>query len=355
MLVDNCHINDLKELQNSKYKAINNLVSDITSSPNLFPYKLDIQNKRIFFAKMNEKLYKKSFFILSPGEGPGFLKSEYTFSMNFDLIKNIFKNHAYKNNSSIIYNHGFCCSTLLCRLLEESHKVLSLKEPPLINTLKHHLQSNDDSQLIDIIFSLHNRSYKDDQRVLWKPSDYAFDLIDRSESLKIPSIYLFSPLREYIASCSKEKRTEWIKNRADYNKIIRYFDLSESEVDISNTAIQATLYWCYFAKKVNDLSFKNNILALNSNNLLNNPHIVDKVGAHLRLKKKFNVFKRTNIKKLLTTYSKTDDYKFDKDSRTKQLNKIINDNIKDIEKAEKLAEIILNCQIKDFKFKKEII
>ena len=112
MLVNNVHINDLKELQNSKYKAINNLVSDITSSPNLFPYKLDIQNKRIFFAKMNEKLYKKSFFILSPGEGPGFLRSEYTFSMNFDLIKNIFKNHAYKNNSSIIYNHGFCCSTL---------------------------------------------------------------------------------------------------------------------------------------------------------------------------------------------------------------------------------------------------
>ena len=56
--------------------------------------------------------------------------------------------------------------------------------------------------------------------------------------------------------------------------------------------------------------FSNNILALNSNNLLNNPHIVDKVGAHLKLKKKFNIFKRTNIKKLLTTYSKTDDYKF---------------------------------------------
>ena len=49
---------------------------------------------------------------------------------------------SYKNKSAIIYNHGFCCGTLLSRLLEESFNILSLKEPPLINTLKHHLDNN---------------------------------------------------------------------------------------------------------------------------------------------------------------------------------------------------------------------
>ncbi len=344
-------------LPNQDRKNISKLLKTIKTSPNLFPYELDIEKNKINFVKMNKAHYKKSFFILAPGKGPGHLKSDFSFSLNFEDIKNIFKDMTYKNKSAIIYNHGFCCGTLLSRLVEESFNVLSLKEPPLINTLKHHLDNNKNG--IDIkntIFCLHNRSYNKNQRVLWKPSDYAFDLIEHTELLSIPSIYLYSPLREYIASCSKEKRTEWIKNRADYRKILNEFNLSEDYVDISKTANQAMLYWCYFAKKFKFYSSQNeNITALNSVTLLKDHKIIYKVGKHLKLNKKFNFFKKRNINKLLNTYSKTDDYEFNKNIRSDLLNRIIKNNKKDIIKAELLAEEILQMNIRNFKFENEIL
>ena len=103
--------------------------------------------------------------------------------------------------------------------------------------------------------------------ILWKPSDYAFDLITETNSKSIPSLYLYSPLREYIASCSKGKRVDWIKNRfiaANPDKIIKYLGPLSENKDLSKTSVQASLYWCYFAKKFNDFSLNGNIVALNS-------------------------------------------------------------------------------------------
>ena len=345
------------DLSDREYKNIILELESIKDSPKLFPYSLDIQNNKIDFVKMDKADYKKSFFIMSPGNGPGHLKSKYAFSMNFDDVIDIFKDHNYLNKSSIIYNHGFCCGTLLSRLLEESFNVLSLREPPLLHTLKHHLETNkNDHHIKNTIFCLYNRSFSNNQKVLWKPSDYAFDLIDTTESLRIPSLYLYSPLREYIASCSKEKRAEWIKNRANYEKILNYLNIPANKIDITKTANQAMLYWTYFAKKFILYSSKSkNLIALNSKNLLNKPKIINAVGQHLGLKNKFNIFKNINTKKLLNTYSKTDDYEFNKDIRSDLLNKIIQKNINDITKAEEIAEEILNMSIGDFKFDKELL
>ena len=344
-------------LSHQDHENIFKLLKTIKTNPSLFPYELDIEKNKINFVKMNKTHYRKSFFILAPGKGPGHLKSDFSFSLNFSDIKNIFKDMHYENKSAIIYNHGFCCGTLLSRLLEESFDVLSLKEPPLINTLKHHLDNNDNAEDIkNTIFCLHNRIFSNRQRVLWKPSDYAFDLIKHTELLSIPSVYLYSPLREYIASCSKEKRTEWIKNRADYKKILNHFNLSEDDIDITKTANQAMLYWCYFAKKFNYFSSKgNNIIALNSETLLDNHKIIYRLGKHLKLNKRFNFFKHRNIDKLLNTYSKTDDYQFNKEIRSNLIKKIIQNNKKDIIEAESIAEEILEMNLRDFRFQQEII
>ena len=353
---NNININISSNLPKKDRKDIFSLLKTIKTNPSLFPYELDIEKNKINFVKMNREHYRKSFFILAPGKGPGHLKSDFSFSLYFDDVKNIFKDMSYKNKSAIIYNHGFCCGTLLSRLLEESFNILSLKEPPLINTLKHHLDNNKGAEDVkNTIFCLHNRSFNKKQKVLWKPSDYAFDLIEHTEVLSIPSIYLYSPLREYIASCSKEKRTEWIQNRADYKKILKEFNLSENTIDISKTANQAMLYWCYFAKKFKYYSSqRGNILALNSATLLSDYKIIYKVGKHLKLNKRLNFFKQRNLNKLLSTYSKTDDYKFNKNIRSDLLNEIINNNKKDITNAEMLAEKILEIDIKDFKFENEI-
>ena len=82
------------------------------------------------------------------------------------------------------------------------------------------MENNDAIDIKETILSLHNRTFDNNEKALWKPSDYAFDLIDETQELNIPSILLYSPLREYIASCLKDKRREWIKNRANYVKFV---------------------------------------------------------------------------------------------------------------------------------------
>ena len=67
-----------------------------------------IINNKIFFIEMNEKEYKKSFFVLSPGTDPGYLQGDKRFSANLSETKDIFDNYESKNRTAIIYNHGFC-------------------------------------------------------------------------------------------------------------------------------------------------------------------------------------------------------------------------------------------------------
>ena len=355
MLNTEIHIQKISNL-NIGDKALENAVKKLRDSPELFPFQIDFTKKTIHFIQMDKKAYKNSFFILSPGDGPGFLKGKNPISIKLSEIINTFKSKKpFLNKSAIIYNHGFCCSTLLTRLLEESHKIISLKEPPLLNALKHFLENNDAIDIKETIFSLHNRTFYHNEKALWKPSDYAFDLIDETQKLNIPSILLYSPLREYIASCSKDKRREWIKNRANYGKICASFNMDLSEIDIQKTSIQATLYWCNFAKKfIFHSNNSKNLAALSSSTLLNNPDITDAVGKHLGLNKKFNIFKKRNVRKLLSTYVKTDNYEFNADIRNQQLSKIIQNNIYDIEEAEELASQIMSKSMQNFQFDNEI-
>tara|TARA_Y100000385_G_scaffold211121_2_gene219086 strand:+ start:145 stop:1212 length:1068 start_codon:yes stop_codon:yes gene_type:complete len=354
MLHTEIHIQKISDL-NISDKHLEYAIKKLRNSPELFPYQINFTKKTIHFVQMDKQAYKNSFFILSPGNGPGFLKGKNPISIELSEIVKIFKGKPYINKSAIIYNHGFCCSTLLSRLLEESHKIISLKEPPVLNTLKHFLENNDEIDIKETIFGLHNRTFNNNQKALWKPSDYAFDLIDETQKLNIPSIFLYSPLREYIASCSKDKRREWIKNRADYLKICTYLNIDLSEIDIQKTSIQATLYWCNFAKKfIFHSKNSGNLAALSSSTLLNNPQITDAVGKHLGLNKKLNIFKKRNVKKLLSTYVKTDNYEFNADIRNQQLSKIIQNNINDIEESEELASQIMNKSIQKFQFDNEI-
>lgn len=359
MLENSFHIKNINNVNANEDKHIKKLINNICTSPNLFPYKIDLQNNKIFFIEMNEKEYKKSFFVLSPGTDPGYLQGDKRFSANLSETKDIFDNYRSKNRTAIIYNHGFCCSTLLCRLIEESFDVLSLKEPPLLHDLKSLLITNEDHELKNTIFSIHNRSYSRKQKVLLKPSDYAFDLISESEKRNIPAIYLYSPLREYIASCIKGERVNWIKNRfiaAQPNRITSFLGSNSLNQDYSKPVIQATLYWCYFAKQFQQISFNSsNAIAVNSKTLLSNPSITYEIGSHLCLEKKFNFFEKKNREKLLNTYAKTDAYSFNATDRDNLLKKIITENIEAIKYAESLAENILDLKIENFRFDSEIL
>ena len=82
MLKNEFHVNDINDLEDKYLQSIVGKIQKITVSPDLFPYRIDFDNNRIYFVIMNHKNYKKSFFILSAGEGPGYLQGTYSISLN---------------------------------------------------------------------------------------------------------------------------------------------------------------------------------------------------------------------------------------------------------------------------------
>ena len=161
------HINNINDFNDRNLRYVKKDLRNIKHSPNLFPYKIDIEKNKIYFVKMNKKKYKESFFVLSPGEGPGYLKGKYCFSINLSELNKIFSVNEPINNTAIIYNHGFCCSTLFCRIFEEYFNILSLKEPPLLPQISNSIKENiENNNLSNIILYLHSRTYSNKQSVL---------------------------------------------------------------------------------------------------------------------------------------------------------------------------------------------
>ena len=49
MLENSFHINNLNDFDHVDHQRIKKLIENIQTSPNLFPYKVDIENNKIFF------------------------------------------------------------------------------------------------------------------------------------------------------------------------------------------------------------------------------------------------------------------------------------------------------------------
>ena len=90
MLNTEIHIQKISNL-NIGDKALENAVKKLRDSPELFPFQIDFTKKTIHFVQMDKQAYKNSFFILLPGDGPGFLKGKNPISIELSEIIDTFK------------------------------------------------------------------------------------------------------------------------------------------------------------------------------------------------------------------------------------------------------------------------
>ena len=297
---------------------------------------------------------------------------------NNDYFKNIYKGissiRSDLNNDKSLIGFAGAPWTVACYMLEGkpskdymSLRSLMIEKPDSFNLLMEKItdatinyidgQIKSGVNVIQIFDSNGTYISKDHYEKYSLP--YISKIIRHINSRNIPSIYLYSPLKEYIASCIKGERVNWINNRfiaAEPEKITNFLGPSSSNQDHSKPIIQATLYWCYFAKRFQQVSSKtSNLLAINSSTLLANPSITYQVGSHLNLKRRFNLFEKRNRHKLLNTYVKTDAYSFNATDRKNLLKDVMDKNKEGIKHAESLAEKILNQEMINFKFENEIL
>jgi len=145
------------------------------SSPAYLPIDINLAKNRVSIAKLEESDYQKSIFILSKGQGKG--------SLHFQDIQTLELSSFLADNANeikepyFIFHHGFCCSTLISRLIEARFQTLSLREPPAINwatTFKKNTYpwTEDNEIIFRKIIDIHGRTFRSQQRAIIKCSDY---------------------------------------------------------------------------------------------------------------------------------------------------------------------------------------
>jgi hypothetical protein len=297
------------------------------NSPEYLPIEFDYPSNQVKIAKMNESDYQKSIFILSKGEGRGFLHYQDIFE--YSLSEFLSQNSQDRKEPYFIFHHGFCCSTLLSRLIEGRFQTLSLREPPGINWATHFKKNSSDwtKEKQDLFLGLkylHGRTFTSNQRAIVKCSDYVSYQLTDFLNQNTKSIFLYSNLEEFIASCSKEQRDIWIANRANYEELKNSLGY-QNEIDINDTPTQATLYWCMQIAKFLENPYPGNSFSLNMTRIFSERNLMKTIGDFFKLKERYLFSKNRNLNEIMSSYSKTGDYDYSFEKRMSIINKILQD------------------------------
>jgi len=295
------------------------------NTPNFFPIEFDLEKRVATIAELDEADYEKSIFILAKGDGRGFLHYKNIFDLTLDEFLEANK---YENKDPyFIFHHGFCCSTLLSRMIEARFKTISLREPPGINVATN--MTHNVNQLTpenDLFFRrlvyIHGRTFQSHQRAIVKCSDYATRSFTNFISPNTKALFLYSDLVEFIASCSKEKRDFWIANRVNYQEVKDQLGY-KSYLDLNNTQIQATLYWCSQISEILACPNLDNVRSLNMSRIFSEKNLLKNLGRFFNLKEKYFIFKDRNQNNIRGHYSKTGSYEFSYDHRMKIIQTVL--------------------------------
>lgn len=319
----------------------------ILSRPNYLPIEINLSKDIVTLAKLEQKDFEKSIFILKKGEGKGFLQYQDIFSTDLSIFLN--ENKAQTKDPFFIFHHGFCCSTLLSRMLEARFRTLSLREPPCINWATHFKKDTlnwtaYNESIFQQLINIHGRTFRSNQRAIIKCSDYVSYELNSFIRPTTKAIFLYSDLSEFIGSCFKDMRHKWIAERADYSKLLNFLGY-KNKLDLDDTATQVTIYWCFQIAKFLECTYTENVRSINTTRIFFDRNLIKSVGDFFDLKEKYFFNKNRNLRSITSSYAKTGDYEFSYEQRKK----IITNSLSKIEIEtayfDELAKEILGSKI----------
>ena len=172
---------------------------DKLASPDLYPFEFDANTGRTRFVAMDEAAYRAASFLdgrLPAAAQPGQWADWAELKAAADRLGD--------NECHFIFHTGHVGSTLLSRLLGQSPRLLSLREPEVLRVLAREALSDDADEAlaekVAVFLKLWARSYRPVQRTLLKATSFTSELgpslmvMDRAAQaillLVTPSVYL---------------------------------------------------------------------------------------------------------------------------------------------------------------------
>jgi hypothetical protein len=135
----------------------------VDASPALYPLSLDLAADRVLWLRLDEAAYRRASFLderLLASHGPG----DWTDARELAVVAD-----GFTGESDFIFHIGHVGSTLLSRLLGESARVFSLREPAILRILAREPGGMD---RLPLLLRLYARTWRPEQRSLVKATSF---------------------------------------------------------------------------------------------------------------------------------------------------------------------------------------
>ena len=264
--------------------AIAALLPNLGRSPALYPQKLDLETRRIFFVRMMEMSYRAASFLddrmLSP-RNPGAW-------IALPDVEAVLDAGADAKPLHFIFHAGHVGSTLLSRLLDETGDVLPLREPLPLRTLADAFDTGHANADLETFLRLWSRGYAATRAVVLKATSNAARIGGHLLHARplANAVYLNLPAENYLAAILSggNTATDLGAHAAERTRRLTHF-LGEMP-ETSSPGERAALAWLTERLTEEELKarFDLRILPLDFEVLLDKPgEALARVSAHFGL------------------------------------------------------------------------
>jgi hypothetical protein len=242
----------------------------------------------------------------------------------------------------------------MSQALDALFDCLPLREPEVLGNVlvyeRSPAETENTNDWLNCILYLLSRRYETDQAAVVKANDYANPLmlaLAKSEH-HVPILFMYTPLREFLAGCLKAKnRREWIAQR--YKSVIsaapQWLNLPpDLSIDDDAHGKMAAVYWCYNIALYLAASRQTvtQVRSLDFNHMLaNSLKAVQAAGALFGLDARNGVDIDGEIRRLFGVYSKNSKFTYSPEQRNTDIEVLLKQNPAELDEAVQLAHQLL--------------
>ncbi len=331
-------------------------LNTFTTTPDLFPARIDFFEHKAWFVKMSPRWYSESVFL-----DPGRIRGSCVVEIELQRLQHMVQGIAWQP-STYIFHTAFCGSTLMAQALGAVFNCLPLREPEILGNLQTYInsQTTDTEQQkndwLDWILRLLSRRYISNQGAVIKTNDFANPMMIKLLGCPrdIPILFMYTPLAEFVAACLKvANRCQWIRSRyqavsANTPRLLTLPD--KLTIGEKSYAQMAAVYWSYNIALYLEAwqHFPDKLHSLDINTLLAQPReSIEACGHSFGLQLIDNIKTSEQINSLFGIYSKNSKLSYSPQRRTEDIDRLLSKYKTEIDTADRLARQLLTDNYPD--------
>ena len=198
---------------------------EILANPEWFPAEYIIPTHMLRFAKSSREVIASETFL---GEGVWDYGKLPQAEFSEQVLLQYLPRRTHKPRINFIWHTGFCCSTLIARLLDVPGRNLSIKEPGVLLLLADVKRQNAmgpgrrySPRFAELLFHLLGRPFGPGERIAIKPTNSCNNVLRDAISLtEGKHLFLYSDCRSFLISIAKKSEYGRQYARRLYGRIV---------------------------------------------------------------------------------------------------------------------------------------